>query len=1371
MIPGLELRSRLPLSANAKRLLAVIDGLPVQEPERARILTALGLIENEAWSRVEVRADGDPREVLRLGAEWATPNDLANVLELADTVARAFDFDSVGTQHIALAVVASARLDADRRGTFLEVVSEAFSVGTLEGLDQVVGVHLRRRASSEMTDEDSAQLQMTLANPWWFLRRAAPLIHPILRLMLVVGLIVIAVGTQDLGAWLIAFAAAVPFRDPKLVDWPDAPRYPRGIPVAIPSLLVLSGIAAVLGQLATAIVLLIAHVLFEAIGIFLDRVVYMHLLVEGKALDGIQGYRQLIGRALGQIYRGSFRSRYLRWLLPLVPVALVALRWNELLFLPTLKIVQAQVPAEVLRSNPEGVIRVVLGQTVLAGVMFAVMLLLSASGHFLLAILTAVLVVAVRGWNPMVPGVVVLLGAAIFLFDWFAWRRIPSGRFPVRLFLPRRRPIEGLLVQIEIRRRLRLGRPLAALDLYEEWLASLPSETRAVASQAQMVHAHLLLEAGRPGEAWDLRHSFPRNADVFGSYVVARTLFLLSRFEDAHRSALELSNRMATSTIGLSKGLRVVVALTIMEILAHATPEDGVGLTILARISDMADGGRVQEPVRMLRYAAVAFAPTRPVLAERCALGASGLALLAQNERATGRERNRESTLMVEGATAASQATRYMFGNGESTVESWSSWRTGAEILFRNGSPVQIGYELRSMATLLDSAPGFGQAAYRARLDLVGIMNTVRHELRTREDRLAWWATFRDQLDDAIHRSFKGKDWATLAELIEYGRLQSESSQSAMYSLRKPLFVRVSGRSVLQDGFWEKAGEPAPAYDLEDAAAVVGGPTAWWWSTWETRAHMYWALVRPGEPAMGGRVAMDELAPPLARLRDAVPVELPGEPAELRARRLADSALLHGSIAREREISRDLANLLPTPVKLAILNAPAPVPLAIAPDVAFAHVPWAAVILDGQDKRFVELAQITIAPPVAALAEIVARPQDFGDGGDSIRLAVLDPGGDLPGAAALISELPEASKVLAAVNRPAATQVEEALVALPRDATWLFAGHTASIPPDGRAGLSLLAKARYEPAYTISGDSLPALPRAVVLLACDSGDLSNAAAGEWSTLGPAMLRAGADRVLVTAFPIRDASSVDREIIAKVAQFPLGQALRQAQLNQLQIWRDTRGRHSPPADWGGHMLIGATDGKWPLPSHLGPSQVWVASAVFDLIDAAAIVAADAGSSSVRIEDIWVAVLEWGWETIGRPTDALFRSVAWATRVRRSRNSMSGSTIGVDLSRDVEELVAEAVHLSRALHHRIMLDDHIVATCLARSDLTARFVRAATGLDPRSADGAAFMTERNEAGWNRTGVPTVSALSQNAVNQIFEIVGAQPAPEERWYDSDR
>ncbi|WP_162238268.1 CHAT domain-containing protein [Agromyces sp. Leaf222] len=1330
----------------------------------------MSLIDGDSWLRVEVRTDGDLREMLALAAEWAATDELANVLELADTIAIAFDFDSVGSEHIALALVASARLDSAQREELLDVVAEAFGFGTMEGIGSAVEAHLRRQESTDPTSEDTARLRLTLADPWWTITRIAPFVHPSLRIALCVVLVVLAVRGGSIAAWFIALAAAVPFRDPKLMDWPDFPRYPRGILAGIPSLLVLSGTAAAFGLLAMAIVLLTAHVLFEGIGILLDRIPYRHLQTAGSALNGLEDYRGLIGRALGQIYRGSYRNRLLRWFLPLIPVGYIAFRWHDVLFIPVLRQVEQRLPAELIAREPQRVISEVFEQAALAGVVLGVLLMLGASGHLLIALAMAIVAIAVRGWPPLIAAIVLLLGMAIHLYDWWAWRRIPSARFPVPVFLPRRRPLSGLVAQFRVRRSLRLGRPVAALREYEHWLA-LSTPESASPSREEMVHAHLLLEAGRPGEAWDLRDLFPKRAEVFQGYIVARTMFLLNRLDDAHNAALEVGSRMQQSPMRVPKALRVVVALTITEILSHATPEVGVGLTVLARLPDLADGGRVHEPVRMLRSAAVTFEADRPELAERCAHAAAGLAILAQNERATSRERNRESTLMAQQAMATCQATRYMFGNGEATVSSWSLWRTGVEILFRDGNPVEVGYELRAMIALLDAAPGFERAAYRLRLDLLGVLNTIRHELRTREDRHAWWQTFHPALDDAIGAAFAGKDWSTLAELIEYGRLQSEAATGPIDAARKPLFIRANGRSVLQNGFWEQPGAPAPAYDLEAAAAVVAGPGAWWWSTWEAQGQLYWALVRPGMPATGGRVPMSELAGPLARMHDALPIEFPGENASQRDRRLADSPFVNGPIRREHELSRDLAALVPEPLQRAILESAATVSLAISPDVALSHVPWAGIILGPADVRLIEHVRITIAPPVAALVEIIRRA-DPTAGADSgplpIRLAVLDPGGDLAGAAGLAEEVPNDATVLTAADTPTAVQVVDALQRLARGTTWLFAGHTTRMPPEGRAALSFTATGRYDPSFVISGDALPTLPRSVILLACDSGDLRSVSAGEWNTLGPAMLRSGADRVVATAFPIKDVTAMDRAIIARAADLPIGEALHQAQLLQLETWRSTRGRLSPPADWAGHLVIGANYTAQQLPRRFGPSQVWVASAAFDLLDAAAGAAARAGRPMVQMRDIWIAVLEWGWETIGRPADLLLRAAARAERLRAG----SAATVAVvGIAPDVMALLQDAVELSRALHHRIVLDDHIIASCFARKGGMAAFARLVTGLDSRSLDGAAFMTERHEAGWNRTGIPALTSLPDAAARELCGIAGTEQFAEERWYNADR
>lgn len=1369
MIPSLEQKDRLPHAIALTRLLEVVTGLPARISERRRVMTALGLVESEAWLRVEVRVDGDVGDLLGRATTWATPHDLAHVLEMADTIAHAYDHATVSNGHVALALAASGRLKDDQRSSLLDTVAEAFGFGTLEDIDDIVDVHLRR--ADDPVSDGAGDLQLTLGEPWWTITRIAPWVHPLMRIVLGVMLIMMAAHSGMVLAWFIAFGAFIPFRDPRLVDWPSGPRYPRGIPLRFPILLVLSGAAGLFSLPEMAVLLFVAHVGFEGLGIFFDRLIYRHLMASGHALVGLQPYSELIARGLAQVYRGSLRDRYLRWLLPLLSLVILGAGLLETLFRTILWTLGERLQAETLERSPEVVFDLVLAYTILLSVLLAVVFLLSASGHFILATALAILPLIVFGSPPAGFLLMALLGTGLFFVHWFFWRRIPSARFPVPLFVEPSAPLSGFVAQFAVRRRLRLARPVAAVTVWESWIARLPDRARTERSPVRMVHAHLLLEAGRPGEAWDLRAAFPERADVFHSYVQARTLFLLNRHDEAHKMCLALSH-MTASRRRIPKGLLVVSALTIMEVVSSVVPEDEVGLKILARLPHLADSGRVVEPVRMFRYAAAAFAPTRPILAERCSLAASGLAVLATRERATSRERYRESTLTAEGALAACGTMRYLFGNGDIAVSTVADWWTNAQVLFRLASPVEVGYEMRAMTRKLDGTPGFETFTYRLRLDLVGVLNTVRHELRVRADRLAWWTTFHHALSEAIEAAHHRKDWATLAELIEYGRLQSQAELVPGLAARKPPFVRVGGQSVLQDGFWERPGDPAPAYDLEAAASVAGGPLTWWWSTWQAGEHLYWTLLVPGATPTGGRMPMSEIKPVLAQIRDAVPIVLPGETGEQRGWRISQSPLLDGPIGDERDLARDMARLLPEQLRTAIRDAQMLISLAIAPAVEFAHVPWAMIVIDGGDERLIERARLTIAPPVATLADI-ARRGNANDEPLPVRLAVLDPGGDLQQAASLTQVLPAEVQIHTSGDRPTVSVVGDALRALPRASTWLFAGHTVAVPPEGRAGLSLLVEDRYDVARVIPGDALPPLPRATILLACDSGNLSKATAGEWSTLGPALLTAGTDRAVVTAFPIRDASLVDRALLAGVSELPLGEALHRAQLEQLALWRETRGDEGYPADWAGHVIIGASNAALPLDERFGPSCVWVSSTALALLDRAAEAAQGRGAVTIDITDVWAAVLDWGWESIDRPTDVALRVWNRLTH-RRWRREVAAELVtstGVGISDEVRTLLTEAVQMARMLHHRVILEEHLIAASFTRADTTARLARRLTGLDPRTIDGAAFITEREEPGWHHTGIPRLHALAWTAAAEVCEIAGAAPEPEERWYDTDR
>ncbi len=141
------------------------------------------------------------------------------------------------------------------------------------------------------------------------------------------------------------------------------------------------------------------------------------------------------------------------------------------------------------------------------------------------------------------------------------------------------------------------------------------------------------------------------------------------------------------------------------------------------------------------------------------------------------------------------------------------------------------------------------------------------------------------------------------------------------------------------------------------------------------------------------------------------------------------------------------------------------------------------------------------------------------------------------------------------------------------------------------------------------------MPRQVLMLCCDSGDLGGAVSGEWLVLGTAMLWAGSDRLVVTSYPTVDSaegqdqdSVIDPPLVRElVERRPLLDGLREVQLRELAAWRatGTRGLRSTgraTSRWA--RSAPAARPRTPLP-HLGPTRRRrVSESVIELVDDAA-----------------------------------------------------------------------------------------------------------------------------------------------------------------------
>lgn len=495
-----------------------------------------------------------------------------------------------------------------------------------------------------------------------------------------------------------------------------------------------------------------------------------------------------------------------------------------------------------------------------------------------------------------------------------------------------------------------------------------------------------------------------------------------------------------------------------------------------------------------------------------------------------------------------------------------------------------------------------------------------RSTLRSPRDRAAWSARLHEALALALALAVQSGDARLQAELMEFGRIQtlphfdSAPARDGQIALTVPPVIRVRNRAQVSR-YWDAA-RPAPV-DLETAAGAAAGPGAWWLSYWQSGSLLYWSLVPPTGPVAGGRMDFSpasQLRTALRALQEGLPVLLDGEQAAAMDWRMASSPLLSDP-PDERQASARLADLLLPGALLTALRArlktsSEPLPLAIVPSAGLAFVPWSLLVLsDLDDERTVRLAQAAdwvLAPAASLATSLLQRRRPMGP--FPLRLAIADTWQD-PGLAALPAARRQATALPANVevlggrhwttHTATLAAVRAAFARLDPASTVLFACHALPAPEDltAQGGLVLAEPGPGgQPRLLTPSDVVAmaadgiAAPAQVLLLACDSSDLSSSAAGEWLTTAPAMLAAGSRAIVTTLFPVRDSAGDDDPVLgAAIAGQDLRAAVRGLQRSGARAW-DTRGPRTfqeTPLQWAAYAIVAAhqatpADAQLPVP---------------------------------------------------------------------------------------------------------------------------------------------------------------------------------------------
>jgi hypothetical protein len=495
-------------------------------------------------------------------------------------------------------------------------------------------------------------------------------------------------------------------------------------------------------------------------------------------------------------------------------------------------------------------------------------------------------------------------------------------------------------------------------------------------------------------------------------------------------------------------------------------------------------------------------------------------------------------------------------------------------------------------------------------------LDATRYLLAAQSARSSWSRRFGRALAVTLELAHRAEDHRFVAELLEFARVQalpaSAAEGTADLALSTPPVIRLRGVSRLaRPG---ELGRPAPV-DLEAAAERATGRGGWWLSYWQAGEWLYWALVGPGSAQLeSGRVAIgpgSALSAALAELEAALPFVQPDEEPAAADFRLAASPLLSDPLAERALALRLGRELLPAGLVAAARVSDIHrqrLQLAIAPAPALGFVPWGLLAIeevDGSADRLVELCDWSIAPSATLVASA--------PGGDPshpapLRLAIADTSaatelGALVGAREQAAALPDEVNVLGGVHwsEQAATidAFEAELRRLGPEQTVAFLCHAVrgSTAEPSRGGLVMSDSCGASEAYEVLNPprifAMAAagvrMPARVLLEACDTSALADAASGEWLTLAPALLAAGSGEVITTIYPTPDLGASDDPLIgAALAGSSLREALMRTQRVGLMRWQSATGgepieiKHAP-LSWAAYAPVCALPPSVPGPA--------------------------------------------------------------------------------------------------------------------------------------------------------------------------------------------
>lgn len=1337
------------LSDNAVRLLEMADAFPIREPERERLVKALEMLHGQEWQSIVVRLSGDELVALGRTRETIDPDcgDLELILRVSELVAKTYGFDHIDVPQIAVALTMTSQA-----ATAMDTVAESFGLGRLENPDEIYTTFRMTHDPDDLQTRspilEKQKINIGYTRKTWSHNLLFHCLNLIIRLVAASTICSLAFESGQVQFVLIGLAAALSSTTLK-DDFPqgrvDGRRLSWGeLHLSWPWLGIVAITAMLMGSPSAARIIVFEYILIEVL-----RIIALRRWAKGLLL--INDSIRTLGHAA--VHSVSLPDR-----------VIIHKKFPHLMF-------------ELL-----GLVVAFRLSSIVAPVLFFIFVFAARGNWKLLvtSVLAAGTLIRVPWWG-------LAIFAAFGLGAYWILRSrerisVPAtpAIFDREWFL---RP-SSLIRAFRARALLRRGLPSAAARALER--AGRHSSTAEL-----LLCSWANLQANEPGKAKSLLEASGRSETPFGMLIRFMIACELGELEAARYFHSMLQNR---SWAGSPRWRWWFAVASAKWLMLHSPPEFRPTMTAQLLALAMSRTGVVESAIAM-RLAAESCLRWSPANA---AIFAQFSGLIIGNTLGMRRYDNEfepmgpNRILFIERFRAQGITSEAVSRMTEERTFEWKGeffWLKLGRFLTTLGEPVEAARVINRFADRNENHVLYRARALGARLEAIAVLNSMRHRIDDPTDRRLWWSELGSAFEAAMRQASSGKDWRTLAELIESARLQLDASDPATVA-EVPPYVTVRGRAALAETNWFETSSTPPGYALEDGAAWVGGLGTYWWSSWVAGSLLYWALVPPTGDVEGGVMDLDStgISAALSDLDAFVPGIRPGEDEFDYEVRMLDSPLVAGPYEAERKFALRLSALIPTPLRVLLVDAKRPIQLAIAPDRSLAAVPWASIAIPegGGTQRLIEKASVLLAPPLSLLVGLSRRPAALG--ALPIALTVANPGGDLPFAENLNSLL----KGTTAGNPPAGEWTVKALSDrlkhLDYESTAVFACHTDR-RDNTPAGMGLLLSPRLAQsdshgptaqelvtaADLMQGNAVFPMPSQVILLACDSANLGETAAGEWLVLGPAMLMAGAQRTIVTSFPVIDRGAMDAELLERIStpHVSLESGLRELQRHALQRWK-SGDVSAAPAHWAGHSLLG---GFTRHPVELTPVPTTLLKVDQDLIrtlDNSAERARSRGRSTVTPWDIAMMLvldgemegMRWARDVLGLIVGMVDLTVTWL----RPGKAINGGEPSEELSSEAIDLLIRARSLALRARHPVVSVGHLLAAILQSDGMRGYISRSLYGADTRNPEVLAFLlSSETEPGHRLTHLPKTRHLSPNAIRSVYNTLSAAlPEHDEKsWY----